>query len=170
MSKTRTATTAIGTTSLALGLAVTLLIQPWEGRRYVPYQDAGGVWTVCDGHTGADIIIDRTYSDPECDALTLRDARIAEAGVDKYLLRPVPVETKAAFISFTFNVGVKAFGNSTLLKRANAGDIRGACDQLSRWVYVKGVLLRGLQNRRYLGDKTRISERELCLRGIKNAR
>lgn len=168
MSKLRTGS-SIGTVSVALMMAVTLLIQPWEGRQYVAYRDIGGVWTVCDGHTGPDIIIGKTYTDAECDQLTIADARIAAAGVDRYLLRPVPVETRAAFISFAFNVGAEAFRKSTLLRLANAGDIAGACHQLSRWVYVKGVVVKGLQNRRYLGDKDRISERELCLMGVTHA-
>lgn len=34
-----------------------------EGRRYVAYRDVVGVLTVCDGHTGADIILGKRYSD-----------------------------------------------------------------------------------------------------------
>lgn len=33
-----------------------------EGRRYVPYPDIAGVLTVCDGHTGADIVRSKTYT------------------------------------------------------------------------------------------------------------
>lgn len=40
-----------------------------EGRRYYPYQDVVGVWTVCDGHTGNDIRRGHRYTDKECDVL-----------------------------------------------------------------------------------------------------
>lgn len=44
-----------------------------EGRRYVAYRDVVGVLTVCDGHTGADIILGKRYSEAECDALLKSD-------------------------------------------------------------------------------------------------
>ena len=44
-----------------------------EGRRYVAYRDVVGVLTVCDGHTGADIISSKRYSDAECNALLKAD-------------------------------------------------------------------------------------------------
>jgi lysozyme len=140
-------------------MAIALLIKPWEGRVHKPYRDIGGVWTVCDGHTGPDIVIDKIYSDPECDNVTARDVRTVELAVEGKLKRSMPVPTKAAFISFAYNVGVTAFQNSTLLKMANAGDLRGACEQLPRWVFVKGTFVAGLKNRR-------MSERSLCLQGL----
>jgi lysozyme len=163
--KQKKKTAGLGLTGAAL-LAATLLIKPWEGRVYTPYKDVGNVITVCDGHTGPDIIWGKTYTDAECDQFLADDTKIAEAGVDKYLLTDPPEAVKAAFISFTFNVGVNAFRTSTLLKMANRNDFLGACNQLSRWVHVNGVVYKGLVNRRVLGDDTRISERQLCLRGL----
>lgn len=50
-----------------------------EGREYAPYKDVVGIITVCDGHTGNDIILNKRYSDAECDALTKADLeRIAK--------------------------------------------------------------------------------------------
>lgn len=50
-----------------------------EGREYLPYRDVVGVLTVCDGHTGSDIIPGKRYTDKECDALTRADmARILD--------------------------------------------------------------------------------------------
>ncbi|MGM3312651.1 glycoside hydrolase family protein, partial [Enterobacter hormaechei subsp. steigerwaltii] len=46
-----------------------------EGRRYYAYQDVVGVWTVCDGYTGADIRRGHRYTDKECDALLQSDLR-----------------------------------------------------------------------------------------------
>lgn len=34
-----------------------------EGRKYNPYYDVVDVLTVCDGHTGSDIILKMTYTD-----------------------------------------------------------------------------------------------------------
>lgn len=44
-----------------------------EGRKYQAYKDVAGVWTVCDGHTGNDIIRGKTYTDKECDRLLWKD-------------------------------------------------------------------------------------------------
>lgn len=43
--------------------------------------------------------------------------------------------TRAAIYSFAYNVGTGAFARSTMLKKLNAGDIAGACNELKRWTY-----------------------------------
>jgi len=143
----------------AATIAAMMFIMPWEGRVYKPYKDIGGVWTVCDGHTGPDIVLDKTYTDPECDNLTARDVRRAELQVDNVIKVKLPLKTKVAFISFTYNVGPQNLKNSTLARKANALDLEGACSELSRWTRVKGVIIKGLVNRR-------LSEKALCLEGL----
>ena len=66
---------------------------------------------------------------------------------------------RAALGSFVYNVGEGQFSSSTLLRLLNAGDARGACAQLSRWVFAGGKQLAGLVNRR-------AAERELCEVGL----
>jgi lysozyme len=68
---------------------------------------------------------------------------------------PMTDGQKAAFVSFAYNVGVQGFCGSTLVRKANAGDMTGACAELSRWVMAGGKKLPGLVNRR-------AAERELC--------
>lgn len=55
---------------------------------------------------------------------------------------------KAALIDFVYNLGAGAFGSSTLLKKLNAGDYKGAADEFPKWVYAGGRVLGGLVNRR----------------------
>ena len=62
---------------------------------------------------------------------------------------------KAALYSFTYNAGVGAFKSSTMLKKLNAGNTKGACDELRRWTYAGGKQWKGLVTRREI-------ERELC--------
>jgi len=155
--------TAAGTLSAAV------LIQPWEARRHVPYLDTIAyppVWTVCDGITGPAVVPGKHYDDLECDAMLAEEVTKHENGLDQCLSVEPPLETKAAMISFTFNVGVRAACRSTLVRMANAGDLKGSCNQLSRWVFAGGRKIRGLENRRFRGDATRISERSLCLKGL----
>ena len=44
----------------------------WEGRRYVAYQDVGGVWTICDGIIKGVKKGDKA-TDAQCDAMLLED-------------------------------------------------------------------------------------------------
>ena len=57
--------------------------------------------------------------------------------------RPLSDGNKAAFASFEFNVGSEAFCNSTLARKANSGDLAGACAELSRWTRAGGVVWPG---------------------------
>ncbi|AMO82091.1 lysozyme [Obesumbacterium proteus] len=119
-----------------------------EGREYVPYKDVVGIITVCDGHTANDIIINKRYSDAECDALTKADLERIAKQVNPSIKVKTTETQLAAIYSFSYNVGANAFIKSTMLKKLNAGDYAGACDELKRWVYAGGKKWKGLMNRR----------------------
>jgi lysozyme len=53
-----------------------------------------------------------------------------------------------ALCSFIFNLGGHAFATSTLLKKLNNGDYRGAADQFERWDHAGGREVEGLKVRR----------------------
>jgi len=148
----------IGGALIAATMAVAVpTISAFEGRSLTAYKDVGGVWTICDGETfGVNEGQVKTHA--ECDVMTER--RIREFAIDVRTLVKVqmPPSRHAALTSFAYNVGVPAFAGSTLLKKLNAGDTIGACDQLLRWNKVNGKVVRGL-------TKRRAAERELCLRG-----
>lgn len=127
-----------------------------EGRVYEPYKDVAGVWTVCDGHTGTDIIKGKKYTDRECDRLLMQDLQPVKKAVDGLVKVQLNEYQRAALYSFTYNIGTSAFSKSTLLRRLNAGDQAGACEEMRRWVYAGGMKWKGLQNRRDM-------ERSLCL-------
>lgn len=127
-----------------------------EGRVYEPYKDVAGVWTVCDGHTGTDIIKGKKYTERECDRLLMQDLQPVKKAVDGLVKVQLNEYQRAALYSFTYNVGTSAFSKSTLLKRLNSGDQAGACEEMRRWVYAGGMKWKGLQNRRDM-------ERSLCL-------
>ncbi|STH74213.1 phage lysozome [Escherichia coli] len=55
----------------AIAIASVLITGPGgndglEGVSYIPYKDIVGVWTVCHGHTGKDIMLGKTYTEAEC--------------------------------------------------------------------------------------------------------
>lgn len=131
-----------------------------EGRRYEPYRDVVGVITVCDGHTGKDIVPGKRYTDAECDALLNKDLAQVAARIDPLIKASIPNSERAALYSFAYNVGAGAFASSTLLKKLNAGDQAGACNELKRWTYADGKQWKGLVTRREI-------EHEVCTWGQK---
>jgi lysozyme len=134
-----------------------------EGLVLKSYPDPVQIWTACYGHVGPDVQPGRVYTESECVALLHQDLAIADRAVDRAVQVPIASKTKAALISFVFNVGEGNFRKSTLLRMLNAGEIEAACNQLSRWVYAKGIRLRGLAKRREV-------ERQLCLDGWRESR
>lgn len=162
--KSRYLAGAIGAALLASATAYT---SSWEGRRLTAYQDSGGVWTICDGHTKG-VTKGMRADNATCDRLLREDLIIHEKQLLACApeLATVPAETYVAINDWAFNVGTGAACKSTLVRLVKSGDLRGACDQLSRWTRVNGQVVRGLQARRYIGDATRMSERDLCLQGL----
>jgi len=154
---------AASKTAAGLGTAAVLgagawaasLIMKWEGEAYTPYLDPTGTLTVCYGHTGADIVADKTYTLAECEALRDADIAVANTHVNRCLPMPKLVQIEAALTSAAFNIGPRVVCGSTLQRKAQANDWPGACAELDRWRHSKGRELRGLTLRRN-------DERALC--------
>lgn len=142
----------------ALAIAATAgLIGGFEGVRTVAYLDPVGIPTACFGMTRG-VELGQTYTAAECEEYLMEEVIKFQREVRARVDVPLNEGELAAYTSFTYNVGVRAFETSTLLKKLNAGDRVGACNELSRWVYARGVKLPGLVNRRE-------AERQICLSG-----
>lgn len=136
-----------------------VFVGPLEGLRQWAYVCPAGVLTVCEGHTGPDVVRGKKYSLEECKALLDADMLKAVNVVER--CHPgLPVKVAVAFSSAVFNIGPTVACNSTASKMLDAKDYSGACNQLPRWnkAKVAGVLvpLPGLTTRREL-------EKEICL-------
>ena len=148
---------AIGALTGVLGMTGALVTW-FEGRSMMAYLDPVGIPTICEGITQGVKLGDQA-TPAQCDQLLQRELRIALTAVDRQVRVPMPDTRRAALGSFVYNVGERQFSSSTLLRLLNSGDVRGACAQLSRWVYAGGKQLAGLVNRR-------AAERELCEVGL----
>ena len=136
-----------------MGLAVPVVYY-FEGDIRHGYRDPIGIVTACSGHT-ATAQLGRRYTAEECRDLLVRDLELHNAEMLRCVGVDLPAHVHAALLSFTFNVGGQAFCASTLVRKLNAGDLAGACAELSRWVYARGRQLPGLVKRR-------AAERRLC--------
>ena len=145
----------IGAGAVALVLPVVVL---YEGTVLRSYVDPVGIVTACTGHTGPELRMGQTFTKEQCETMLYGDLLKHTAALD-CIKHPMTDGQKAAFLSFAFNVGNKAFCDSTLARKANAGDMPGACAELSRWTRAGGRELPGLVKRR-------AAERELCEKGL----
>jgi lysozyme len=131
-----------------------------EGLRLSPYYDSGHVLTDCYGRT-VGVVAGRAVTKSTCDAALTSDLQSHEAGMVACLSNPdaIPDRPYLSFLDFTYNVGARAACGSTMFRMINAGNIRGACGEFGKWIYVKGQAIPGLVNRRK-------AEAALCLSGI----
>lgn len=93
---------------------------------------------------------------PKALARALTDIQKFEGALKRCVKVPLHQHEYDAWTQFIYNVGPEAFCNSTAVKKLNAGDYEGACNEMSKWVYAGGKRLRGLVIRRE-------KERRLCL-------
>lgn len=133
-------------------------VKPWEGTEPVGYDDIVGVATACVGHTGPDVVVGRRYTAEQCKAWLDSDLGIAARGVDACVTVPMTSYEWASFTSLAFNIGVRAFCKSSIARKANAGDMDGACEAILLYDYAGGRKVPGLTRRR-------LAERDLC-RGL----
>ena len=124
------------------------LTKNFEGLRLTAYRDCDGILTIGYGHTGADVHEGQTITEPEAEALLLRDMQTAIAAVNELVKVPLTQGQFDALVDFCFNAGQGSLRGSTLLKMVNRGDFAGAAAQFGLWVYAGGQVEPGLVDRR----------------------
>lgn len=118
-----------------------------EGCRNTGYLCSAGVVTNGLGHTQT-AKLGEHINDEAMASNFLVDVKNAENTVNRCIHVELTQGQFDAFTSFAFNVGAKQFCNSTLVRTANNYDRRGACYELTRWIFVDGRPIDGLINRR----------------------
>lgn len=151
----------------AVMLSIETLIKPWEGVELRAYLDAIGVPTICWGETkGVKLGMRKTRD--ECDrmliATVMRDYYGPISKHPNFTVAPDSVQ--ASMISGAYNFGVARWLSSTAAKRIAARDWRGACEAMTAFNRAGGKIMRGLVNRREMGDAQRLGEAELCVSGL----
>lgn len=140
----------MGIVGVAAAATLFAFVPAKEGTRYVPYYDAAGVYTVCNGSTKN--VENRTYTPEECGEKLADELANHAEGALKCLTKPTTPGQRIAYVSLAFNIGTTAFCRSSVVRYHNAGDMVRACASISMWdkAVVNGQLvpLPGLVKRR----------------------
>ena len=128
------------------------LICNFEGLRLKAYDDGVGVWTIGFGTTkypnGIRVKKGDTCTLDQAKAYMQNDLKSFEQTVNNTVKVPLNQNQFDALVSLAYNIGTNAFSKSTLVKKLNSNDIRGAADQFDLWVNAGGERMQGLVNRR----------------------
>lgn len=157
----------------AVILAVEKAIIPWEGLALRSHWDPfAQIWDICYGETrinGRPVAPGMSFTKPQCTDMLLRRVhddyyqQIMECSPN---LAKAPISVRASMISGSYNFGVGAWCRSTAKARIEAGQWRAACEAQTAFNRAGGKIVRGLVNRREMGDAQRVGEAELCVSGL----
>lgn len=128
------------------------LICEFEGKRLVAYDDGVGVWTIGFGTikypNGVRVKKGDTCTLDQAKEYMRHDLIEFEHTVNSSVKVPLNQNQFDALVSLAYNIGSSAFKSSTLVKKLNAGDYKGAADQFNVWVNAGGKRMQGLVSRR----------------------
>ncbi|MEQ1318929.1 lysozyme [Acinetobacter guillouiae] len=127
------------------------LIRGFEDLRLKAYDDGVGVWTIGYGTTainGVAVKKGDTCTAEQAKSYMAQDLKKFESAVNTSVKVPLNQNQFDALVSLTYNIGTGAFKDSTLLKKLNAKDYKGAAAQFDRWNKGGGKVMQGLVNRR----------------------
>lgn len=131
------------------------LIKQSEGFRDKAYPDpatGGKPYTIGNGTTvypsGMPVKLGDKVTEQQADSYLRNDVKKFESAVSNAVKVKLTQGQFDALVSFTYNVGPANMGSSTLIKKLNAGDVKGAADELLRWNKAAGKVMAGLTTRR----------------------
>ena len=146
----------------AVAALAAVLIPHWEsgGRMDLTVRqqkiDPPGVYTVCDGITNLDpdyrhIRPGMTFTEVECAAAFAKVLPKYYAPLVDCIpgLAQMPPHRQTALLSAAYNLGPGTICRSTAVRLINEGRVAEGCEALGRFVRANGIVLRGLQNRRF---------------------
>ena len=128
------------------------LIKQFEGCQLTAYKCPAGVWTIGYGTTGKvdgkEICKGMKISKQKAEQLLKKDLEQFEKSVNNFVKVSINQNQFDALVSFAYNVGAGALKGSTLLKKLNQKDYKGAANEFLKWNKGGGKVLAGLTRRR----------------------
>lgn len=125
------------------------LIKINEGFEPNFYYCQAGKKTIGYGHVVEDgENIQEPLSKKQAEDLLEKDINARMKQIMPYIKVELNENQLGAIMSLVFNIGVAAFKKSTLLKKLNKGDLEGAAEEFTKWIYIDKKPSEGLLNRR----------------------
>lgn len=128
------------------------LLEQFEGLRLEAYLDSAGIATIGFGTikypNGSKVKLGDKITKTQAKEYKLYDLKEFESTVNTSVPVPLSQNQYDALVSISYNIGSNAFKNSTLLKKLNASDYKGAAEQFLVWNKVNSKRVQGLVNRR----------------------
>jgi len=113
-----------------------------EGNALVAVVDPGGIWSLCHGVTvidGKRVVKGQTATEAQCKKVNAIERDKALAWVDRNIKVPLTEPQKVGIASFCpYNIGPGKCMPSGFFRKLNAGDRKGACAEIKRWIFDGG--------------------------------
>jgi lysozyme len=107
-----------------------------EGARNKAYKDSKGLWTIGVGHLikgDEQHLINATLTDTQVEELLKSDLKWCSEAVENSVKVPLSQNQFDALYSLCFNIGETNFKKSTVVKKINENDLKGAADAILMW-------------------------------------
>jgi len=107
-----------------------------EGFRNKAYKDSKGLLTIGVGHlikTDEEHLLNETLTDEQVKELLKSDLKWCSEAVESSVRVPLTQNQYDALYSLCFNIGETNFRKSTVVKRINENDLKGAADAILMW-------------------------------------
>lgn len=107
-----------------------------EGARNKAYKDSKGLWTIGVGHlikANEQHLITATLTDDQVEELLKSDLKWCSEAVESSVKVSLTQKQYDALYSLCFNIGETNFRKSTVVKKINENDLKGAADAIEMW-------------------------------------
>lgn len=123
------------------------MVMKFEGLKLEVYADAAGHRTVGYGHR-TDMPVGEKITPEDAGEYLAFDLHVAAMCIRGTVKPPLHQQEFDALVSFVFNVGCKAFSQSSMLKLLNERKFFEAAKEFAKWDHAGGHVLPGLLDRR----------------------
>ena len=121
---------------MAIAKSTLSFITKEEGLRNKAYKDSKGLWTIGVGHLikpDEKHLLTATLTDEQVEQLLQSDLKWCQDAVDNHVKVPLTQNQYDALYSLCFNIGETNFRKSTVLRKVNENDLKGAADAILMW-------------------------------------
>jgi len=121
---------------MAIAESTLSFITKEEGFRNKAYKDSKGLLTIGVGHLIKESephLVNATLTDEQVKELLRSDLKWCSEAVESSVKVPLTQKQFDALYSLCFNIGEGAFRKSTVVRRLNANDYKGAADAIEMW-------------------------------------